>query len=121
MRKILIWALVLGTTLAYGENNSRGFPEKNRQKKVFLRLDRSGGYRREFQHLMERVRVADNQKKFELNGFIDGFSYGYEWTNRVSFELGIKVYVLEEDLEEEEYLQEEAWQHSLYASIGYKF
>lgn len=121
MKKILIWILILGSAAAYGEELREGFLEENNRGKIFLNLDEVGGYGRELYDLADEISKADNDSKFELNGYASGFSYGYEWTNRVSFELGVKVYVAEEDLEEEEYLNEEAWQHSLYASIGYRF
>lgn len=120
MKKILIWFLILGSPLAYGKG-SGGFLRERRQERVFFDIDRDGSYGREFQYLAGEIGGSNNQNKFELNGYTSGFSYGYEWSNRISLELGVKVYVAEEDLEEEEYLQEEAWQHSLYASIGYRF
>ena len=121
MKKILIWIFILGSAAAYGEELREDFLEDKNRGKIFLNLDEAGSYGREVYYLADEISESENDRKFELHGYASGFSYGYEWDNRVSFELGVKVYVAEDDLEDEEYLNEEAWQHSLYASIGYRF
>ena len=121
MKEILICTLILGSAVAYGGEEEEFFLGRKDKGRIVLELDEAGNYGREFQYLVDEAGQSNSQNKFEFNGFTSGFSYGYEWENRVSFELGVKVYVTEDDLEDEGYLEEEAWQHSLYASIGYRF
>ncbi len=121
MKKILVWALILWSTVSYGEEFRGAFLKKGSSREEILELNRFYGYGEKLEIFRVFMDERSIGKKFELNSFTSGFSYVFEWENWVSFELGVKVYVLDEELEEEEYLEDEAWQHSLYASIGYRF
>lgn len=121
MKKVLVWALLLWSTITYGEELRGGLLEKGSSRERVLELNRFYGYGKRFEIFRALIGEESSNNRFELNSFTSGFSYVFELENWVSFELGVKVYVIDEEVEEEEYLEEEAWQHSLYASIGYRF
>ncbi len=121
MKKVLVWILLLWSAVTYGEEFRKGLLKKGSSREKVLELNRFYGYGEKSEIFRALVGEESIGNKFGLNTFTSGFSYVFEWENWVSFELGVKVYVLNEEVEEEEYLEEEAWQHSLYASIGYRF
>jgi len=113
MKKILLGALILGSSLAYGVEIRNDFLGKGYERRIFVEFDALGSE-------VEK-NVFNNVSRFELTGFISGFSYGYEWENRVSFEVGVKVYGTEEAIEDDENIKDDPWQRSLYAGVGYRF
>ena len=62
-----------------------------------------------------------NRSKFEVSGPMVGLSYGREWENKLSFELGVKVYDIEKSVKGEDNIEDDAWQHYWYAGFGYRF
>lgn len=121
MKKILVWTLLLWSAVIYGEELGRGILARGSSKEMILELNKFSGYGENFDIFRKLMGEGSGDNRFGLNTFASGFSYIFEWENWMSFELGVKIYVLDEEVEEEEYLEEEAWQHSLYASIGYRF